>query len=75
MRIINKRTGKEISEYNLALKMARKGSKIIYCDIECVLLDTETGMGYILDECGNWDYIDMKKYRLTPTHPTKEGLR
>jgi hypothetical protein len=64
MRIINRRTNLEIGEQELAIKMARKGSKIVYCDIECVLVDHDTGCAYILDECGNWDYIDTKKYKI-----------
>ena len=66
MRIFNRRTKKEISIYELALKMYKAGSKIIYCDIECVLIDEETNCAYILDECGNWDYIDTKRYRILP---------
>ena len=64
MRIINRKTKKEISVSALALKMYKAGSKIVYCDIECVLVDSETGCAYILDECGNWDYIDEKKYKI-----------
>jgi hypothetical protein len=64
MRIINKETKKEINVGDLALEMYRKGSKIVWCGVECVLVDNETGFAYLLDECGYWDYIDTEKYQI-----------
>ena len=61
-KIFRKSTGKEITIEQMALEMYRNGSKIIYCDIETVVTDGECW--YILDECGIWDYIDEKKYRV-----------
>jgi len=56
--IIDKANGKEISIEELALRMYKAGSKIVYCDIEGIAqID---GDFYILDECGRWDYIDKK---------------
>lgn len=61
MRIIDRATNTEISIRDLALKMYKDGIPIVWCDIECVLMD-EDGTAYILDECGSWAYIDTKAY-------------
>jgi len=64
IKIINKKTNLEVSVYDVALEMYKAGSNIIYCDIECVLQEKTDGTVYILDECGNWAYLDMEKYRI-----------
>jgi hypothetical protein len=65
MKIFDRVNAEEINLYDLALKMAKEGSPIIYCDIECILKDKDTGVVYILDECGNWDYVDTERYEVT----------
>ena len=55
-------TGKELSQEEMALKLYKAGYHIIYCDIEGIA-EIE-GTFYILDECGNWAYIDMKKFKI-----------
>lgn len=65
MKIIDRKTGKEISVKQLALKMYQQGANITWTDIECVLVDEKNNnIAYILDECGNWEYIDEKKYKV-----------
>jgi hypothetical protein len=55
-------TGKILSESEMALKMYKAGQHIIYCDIEGIAeIDGEF---YLLDECGNWAYIDTEKYKI-----------
>lgn len=53
--IIDTRNGKEVTPEDIALELYKGGSKIVYCDIEgiCKIGDN----WYVLDECGNWDYI------------------
>ena len=61
-KIFDKKHNIEISYEDLALSMAKAGSKIVYCDIEGIAkIDN---YWYILDECGNWDYIDTKRYEI-----------
>jgi len=55
-------TGKETNEYEMALKMYKNGQHIIYCDIEGIAeID---GTYYLLDECGNWAYIEPEKFKI-----------
>jgi len=56
------KTGKIITQEELALIIYKGGQHIIYCDIEGIAeID---GNYYLLDECGNWVYIDIKKYKI-----------
>jgi hypothetical protein len=57
------KTGKELTQQELALQIYKEGKQhIIYCDIEGIAeID---GTYYILDECGNWAYIDEIQYKI-----------
>jgi hypothetical protein len=56
------KTGKILTETEMALQMYKEGQHIIYCDIEGIAeID---GTYYLLDECGNWAYIDTEKYEI-----------
>lgn len=61
--IVKKSTGRIMTEGELALEMYRNGQHIIYCDIEGITKIEDSFQ--ILDECGNWAYIDTGKYDLT----------
>lgn len=61
-KIIKKSTDKEISIDTLAIEMYQAGSIIVYCDI--LGIAEIRGDYYILDECGAYDYIDTKKYKI-----------
>lgn len=61
-KITDIKTGKTLTEEELALKLYKNGQHIIYCDIEGIAeID---GTYYILDECGNWAYIDTTKFKI-----------
>lgn len=56
------KTGNILTEEELALKIYKSGQLIIYCDIEGIAeID---GTYYLLDECGNWVYIDIEKFKI-----------
>jgi hypothetical protein len=61
-KITRRRNGKILTEYELALEIYKAGQVIIYCDIEGIA--EINGTYYILDECGNWAYIDNKIYQV-----------
>ena len=61
-KIIDKETKKILTQEELALKLYKAGYHIVYCDIEGIA-EIE-GTFYILDECGNWAYIDIKKFKI-----------
>jgi len=55
---------KEISIDDMALEIYRSNPKcrLVWCDIEGI---AKIGrVYYILDECGSWEYIDLKKYKI-----------
>jgi hypothetical protein len=60
MRLYHRESGIELTQEEM-IELGNK-SGIMGFDIECVLFDTETNTGYILDECGNYAYIDTDKY-------------
>jgi hypothetical protein len=61
-KIIKRKTGKILTENELALEIYKQGQYIIYCDIEGIAeID---GIFYLLDECGHWAYIDTSEYKL-----------
>jgi hypothetical protein len=62
-KIIDLRTNQEISQEDLGLQMFKDGAKhIVYCDIEGIA-DVD-GDYALLDECGNYAWIDPLKYKV-----------
>jgi hypothetical protein len=54
--ITDTRTGKQYTKDLQQLCIdAGLSDRLTYCDIECLLTDGETW--YMLDECGNWEYL------------------
>lgn len=57
-----KKSGNVMSLEDFALILYKEGQHIVYCDIEgCAKIDDTW---YLLDECGNWCYIDETKYEV-----------
>lgn len=53
-------TNKELTYEELALKLYKEGTHITYCDIEGIAqIDN---IFYLLDECGQWCYIDTNRF-------------
>lgn len=46
---------------------ARMFSNIVYSDIECIAKHIDGDAYYILDECGNYDFIDNTKWEIVFT--------
>ncbi len=61
-KILNRQTGKEVSYEELAVEMYKENKRIMWMDIEGIARIGD--IYYLLDECGNWEYIDTDKYSL-----------
>lgn len=70
-RIFEKESGREISLSDLALKLSEENN-LVYSDIECLAMDPITYEWYLLDECGNYAYIDLGKYEVVIEEASEE---
>lgn len=57
------KTGKILSEDDLALKLYKEGHHIVYCDLEGTA-KLENGDFFLIDECGNSVWIDPEKFEV-----------
>lgn len=64
MRIKDKKTGKIMDVEEFALLLYKEGHQIVYCDILGILKDIDDNCYYILDECGNYVYIDKERFEV-----------
>lgn len=62
-KIKDRATGKIYTPYEWALDRYKAGEHIIYCDLDCIVTDDENGR-YLLDECGNYLWIDEDKWQV-----------
>ena len=58
--ITAKKTGNKMTVEEFAIMKSKEGEHIVYCDIECVARNGDDY--YVLDECGNYVWIDSKLY-------------
>lgn len=59
---------KDNKDYDLET-YAAKFTKLCYPDIECVCKAIDTQDYYLLDECGNYDYINTEEWSIILTDP------
>ena len=67
MKILRLRDNKFVTKEELARELSNNGQKIIWSDIECIARDVENKLEqnyFLLDECGNYAYIDKKLYKI-----------
>ena len=62
--IIELRTGKKLTKEELAIKLYKEGQHIIYCDIECIAKAIDEELYYLIDECGQYAWIDTERFKI-----------
>ena len=62
--MLDKKDGKTLTEDELALRLYREGVHIVYCDIEGVAKMMDSDDYYLLDECGNYVYLDPERFEV-----------
>lgn len=50
-------------EGEYAEEWARENTKLVYCDIEGIAVIE--GDAYLLDECGNWEYLNPERFEIS----------
>lgn len=65
--------GKILTLKEFALEVNKDGGHLIYCDMDSVFQDVEDKSTYIVgDECGNFVYLDRRKYKVKLREVSKE---
>jgi len=58
---------KETGEEWTLGKYASRFTKLVYTDIEDICISMTDNMYYLLDECGNWEYLNPEKVEILKT--------